>query len=183
VEILTIMSARFPFRASLALCVLLLSGSATAVGIALPPPTAGPGSQLTFTVALDASTAINGYDVTIAWDAVELSFLSATELSGLGFDTAPIGAAPAGERVATFALSGVTATDLFSVSFDVIAPLADGLDDFSVFVAPANGSGLIPGAIDDPAGAGYDVVPEPHSGGLLALGLLALGLRGGREDR
>lgn len=163
------------------LTLLLLAEPARAVGIALAPPTFGPGSQITFTVALDASTSINGYDVTVAWDAGELSFLSATELSGLGFDVAPPGSIPAGERVATFELAAVSATDLFAVSFDILpGVLADGAYDFQVFVGPANGSGLIPGSIDNPAGAGFDVVPEPGSGALLALGLLALAWRGKR---
>jgi len=158
--------------------LLGLAGTAQAVGIALTPPTAGPGSEITFSVALDTSTPINGYDVTIAWDAGELAFLSATELSGLGFDTAPLGVTAAGERVASFELSAVVATALFSVTFDVLpVALQDGFADFSVFVGPANGSGLIPGAIDNPAGVGYDVVPEPHTGSLLALGLIALARR------
>jgi len=161
--------------------LLGFAGTARAVGIALAPPTAGPGSEITFTVALDSSTPINGYDVTIVWDAGELGFLSATDLSGLGFDTAPLGVTPAGERVATFDLSAVAATDLFSVTFDVLpGALPDGFADFSVFVGPANGSGLIPGAIDNPGGVAYDVVPEPDTGTLLALGLIALTRRRGR---
>jgi hypothetical protein len=166
----------------LALFLFSHAEPARAVGIALAPPTSGPGSQITFTVALDAPTSINGYDVTISWDAGELSFLSATELSGLGFDAAPSGSTPAGERVATFELTAVAATHLFAVSFDILpGALADGAYDFQVFVGPANGSGLIPGSIDNPSGAGFDVVPEPNSGALLALGLIALAWRGNRR--
>jgi hypothetical protein len=164
--------------------VAAAAGPARAVGIALAPPVLGPGSQIEFTVVLDAPTSINGYDLTIAWDPGELSFLSATELTGLGFDDAPplVGADPAGERVAAFELTAVSASDLFSVLFDVLpGALADGDSDFSVFVAPANGSGLIPGAIDDPAGIGYDVVPEPCTGALLGLGLIALASRRSRR--
>jgi hypothetical protein len=162
--------------------LLCVASPARGAGIALAPPTPGPGAGITFTVALDAPTAINGYDVTIFWDALELSFLAATELSGLGFDTAPAGATPTGERVATIELTAVTVTDLFSVSFDVLpGALGDGADDFGVFVGPANGSGLIPGAIDNPGGAGFDVVPEPHTGALLALGLIAIALRRSRR--
>jgi hypothetical protein len=158
-----------------------LAGPARAVGITLASPTSGPGSQITFIVALDAASVINGYDVTVAWDAGELSFLSATELSGLGFDAAPSGATPAGERVAAFELLAVATTDLFSVSFDLLpGVLADGAYDFAVFVGPANGSGLIPGSIDNPTGGGFDVVPEPGSGALMALGLIALAWRGHR---
>jgi hypothetical protein len=167
-------------RCLLAFFLFSLAAPARGAGIALAPPALGSGSEITFTVALDAQTAINGYDVTIFWDALELSFLSATDLSGLGFDTAPLGATPSGERVATFALTAVEATDLFSVSFDVLPGAhGDGLDDFGVFVGEANGVGLIPGAIDNPGGAGFDVVPEPHTGGLLALGLIALARRRG----
>lgn len=155
--------------------LFFLPSPARGAGIALDPPTPGPGPEITFTVTLDAPTAINGYDVSIVWDALELSFLAAADLSGLGFDTAPLGTTPAGERVASFELTAVTATALFSVSFAILpGALGDGADDFAVFVGPANGSGLIPGAIDNPAGAGFDVVPEPHTAALLALGLIAL---------
>lgn len=170
-------------RCGLLLAALLcLASPARAASISLAPPTSGPGSEITFTVTLDAPAAINGYDVTIAWDALELSFLSATDLSGLGFDTAPLGTTPSGERVASLELTAVTTTALFSVSFDVLGAVADGADDFTVFVGLANGSGLVPGTIDNPGGAGFDVVPEPHSGELLALGLIALaGLREARR--
>jgi hypothetical protein len=169
-------------RWPLAVLLLCLASPAWGAAIALAPPELGPASEISFTVALDAPTSINGYDVTISWDPVELSFLSAADLSGLGFDTAPLGLTPAGERVATFALLAVTAADLFSVRFDILpGAFQDGAFDFAVFVGPANGSGLIPGALDNPGGAGFDVVPEPHSGGLLALGLIALARRGARR--
>jgi len=166
----------------LLLSLVALAGPAHAVGLALAPPSTGPGAEITFTVALDASTPINGYDVTILWDASELAFVSATDLSGLGFDAAPTGATPSGERVATFDLAAFVATDLFSVTFDVLPGAhQDGLADFSVFVGPANGSGLIPGAIDNPGGVAYDVVPEPDTGALLALGLVAFARQRGRH--
>jgi hypothetical protein len=145
------------------------------VGITLSGPTPGAGSAISFVIALDAETSINGYDLTLAWDPSEVAFLSAVELSGLGFDNAPAGLDPSGERVATFELLPVQALDLFSVSFDVLpGAQQDGAFDVAVFVGPANGSGLIPGAIANPAGVGFDVVPEPGSGALLSLGLVGL---------
>lgn len=157
---------------------LLLAAPAGAVGITLGSIDPGPGAdEITFTVALDASAQINGYDVTISWDAAELAFLSGAELSGLGFADAPeslFGATT--DRVATFELLPVTTTDLFSVTFTVLGGVVgDGLADFSVSVEAANGSGLIPGALDNPTGVGFDLVPEPSTALLTGLGLLLLG--------
>jgi hypothetical protein len=165
-----------------ALVVLLLASPAAAVGITIASVDPGPGAdEITFTVSLDASTLINGYDVTIFWDTAELTFVSGSELSGLGFDDSPTGdSATTGDRVATFDLGAVTTEDLFSVTFTVLAGVVgDGLDDFRVSVEAANGSGLIPGALDNPEGVGFDVVPEPGTGALLALGVL--GLAGARR--
>jgi hypothetical protein len=162
----------------LGLALVLMAGPASAVGLTLSEPVPGAGDSIVFTVGLDAPTSINGYDVTLFWDSSELSFLSATELSGLGFDTAPAGATPAGERVATFELTPVLASDLFAVRFSLLPGAAfDGSPDVGVFVGAANGTGLIPGVIDNPLGVGFDVVPEPGSGLLLAAGLLVLARR------
>jgi len=136
-----------------------------------------PGDELTFTVGLDAATSINGYDLTISWDPSELSFSSALELSGLGFDVAPVGSSPAGERVAAISLTAASSTALFQVTFGVVAVVPDGLSDFAVFVDPqANGSGIAPGSLslENPGGAGLDVVPEPDSGILLGSALALL---------
>ena len=184
----------------LGLAFLALPQPASALSLTLSGPTVGPlvggtgsesaavGTQVTFTVGLDAAPSVNGYDVTIAWDAIELAFLSASDLSGLGFDVAPAGTTASGERVAAIALQAVATASLFSVSFDVLAPLGDGLRDFEVLVIPAtNGSGIAPGTLslaNGAAGVGIDVVPEPGSAALLAGALAALAaLRRGARTR
>lgn len=178
----------------LALAALVLAApAARAASVTVAAPGVGPLSygvggaaagagSITFTVGLDTPTSVYGYDVTIAWDPGELSFLGSSELSGLGFDVAPAGATPAGERVAALQLSPVLAGDLFSVDFSVLpGSVRDGAADFSVFVAPANGGGLVVGTLANPAGAGIDV-PEPGSSLLVALGLAALARAAGRGD-
>jgi hypothetical protein len=182
--------SRFAVLAGIAcLAGSLAAGPAAALSLTLAGPTSGtltsgvgveaaaPSSQLSFTVGLDAATTINGYDVTIAWDASELAFASATPAPGLAFGPPPNPGQSAGTRVASLSLAGVNTALLFSVTFDVLAGPQDGLADFRVFVdALANGSGIAPGSLSlaNPTGAGIDVIPEPASGALLALGLAAL---------
>jgi hypothetical protein len=174
----------------LALCPIPLAASpAAALSLTLAGPGSGPlssgigveaaalASELSFEIGLDASTAINGYDVTIAWDAGELAFLAATPVPGLAFSPAPNGGQSGGTRAASITLSAVQTDLLFTVSFEVLGNLADGLADFEVFVdALTNGSGIAPGSLSlaNPGGVGIDVIPEPASGALLALGLALL---------
>ena len=178
-----------PLPAGLVLVALLLApASAGALSISLAGPTSGPvtagvgvespsvGATLTFTVGLDASTAINGYDLILSWDPAELSFLSAADLSGLGFDVTPDAGTPAGERAAAISLGAVTTASLFEVSFEVLAVLTDGAADVEVV---ANGSGIAPGSLslaNGTAGVGI-AVPEPGFALLLAGALLALGAK------
>ena len=138
------------------------------------------GDLLTFVVGFDAPTAIQGYDLSILWDAAELSFVSALELSGIGFTIAPAGANPAGERVAAIAFPSdpaVVASALFSVTFQVTSVVTDGAADFRAYLdAVANGSGVAPGGtgpIANPNGAAI-TVPESGLLGLFGLSLLAL---------
>ena len=188
-------------RSALPLLVLVVfaARSAAALSLTLSGPTSGsltsgigvevaaPATQLSFAIGLDASTTINGYDVTIAWDAAELAFVSATPVTGLAFSPAPNSSQSAGTRVASLSLSGVLAAILFSVTFNVLGNDQDGLADFRVFVdALANGSGIAPGSLSlaNPTGAGIDVIPEPGSHALLALGLLLIAAaRRGRRRR
>jgi hypothetical protein len=177
------------------LCFLALSSiplaasPAAALSLTLAGPTSGPltsgvgveaaalATQLSFAIGLDAATAINGYDLTIAWDPGELAFLSATPVPGLAFSPAPNGSQSTGTRAASITLLAVQTDLLFSVSFDVLGNLPDGLVDFEVFVdALTNGSGIAPGSLSlaNLGGAGIDVVPEPASGALLGLGLAAV---------
>jgi hypothetical protein len=176
----------------ISLCVLVASlgaPPAAALSLTLAGPTSGAvttgigeesaavSTQVGFVIGLDSATSINGYDVTIAWDATELAFSSATPVAGLAFGPAPNAGQSAGTRVASLSLSGVLTATLFSVTFDVLASTQDGLADFEVFVdALANGSGISPGTLSlaNPGGAGIDVVPEPSSQTLLSLGLVLL---------
>lgn len=166
--------------------VVFAARSASALSLTLAGPTSGsltsgigaevaaPATQISFAIGLDAAPTINGYDVTIAWDAGELGFLSASPVAGLAFSPAPNAGLSAGTRVASLSLSGVQTAALFSVSFDVLGNSEDGLADFRVFVdALANGSGIAPGSLSlaNPTGAGIDVIPEPGTHALLALGL------------
>lgn len=178
-------------RSLFALALLLgLADGASALSITLSGPGTGPltggtgselalpGQQLVFTIGLDAPTAINGYDVTLAWDAAELSLFSATPWIDLPFSSAPDPGESSGTRVAAITLPSTTTDLLFTVVFDVTAPLGDGLADVAVRVdAGTNGTGISPGSLSlaNPGGVGIDVVPEPASGALLALGLGLLG--------
>jgi hypothetical protein len=169
-----------------ALAASLAAQPASALSLTLAGPTSGalttgvgmesaaPSTQLSFTIGLDAASTINGYDVTIAWDASELAFASATPVTGLAFGPAPNAGSSAGTRVAALSLAGVLTSTLFSVTFDVLGNSQDGVADFRVYVdALANGSGISPGSLSlsNPSGAGIDVIPEPSSHALLALGL------------
>jgi len=174
---------------------------AAALSIALAGPTSGPltggigsevsssGEQIAFSIGLDAVTEVNGYDVTLAWDAAELSLFSASAWSELPFSSAPDGGESGGSRVASITLSPASTDLLFTVVFDVLAPMGDGQADVSVFIdAATNGSGLAPGSLSlaNPGGAGIDVIPEPTTAALVAFGLGLLGaagrVRARRED-
>jgi hypothetical protein len=189
-------------RAALYASLLALSvGSgqaATALSLTLAGPSTGPlaagigseasapGSQLSFSIGLDAVTGINGYDVTLAWDATELALFSSAAGPGLPFSVAPDAGQSAGSRVASITLIPASTALLFSVTFDVLATTADGLADVRVFVdAPSNGTGIAPGSLSlaNPAGAGIDVIPEPASGAMLALGLAGLSAARARARR
>ncbi len=173
---------------------LLVPAGAGALSLSVAGPTSGPvtsglgiedpsvGSSLTFTVGLDAPAAIQGYDLILSWDPAELSFVSAADLSGLGFDVTPLGATPAGERAAAIELVAVAAASLFQVTFQVLAVVTDGAVDLRVV---ANGSGIAPGSLSLANGAAGVVfaVPEPGTVGLLAAALALGAARGRRRGR
>jgi PEP-CTERM motif-containing protein len=172
-----VLAASLVARPSAALSLTLAgpTSGALVAGVGLEP--AALSTQLSFTIGLDAATTINGYDVTIAWDAAELALASATPAAGLLFGPAPNAGQSAGTRVASLSLPGVLTATLFSVTFDVLGNTQDGLADFRVYVdALANGSGIAPGSLSlaNPMGVGIDVIPEPSSPALLGLGLVLL---------
>lgn len=188
-----------PLVAALALALTTgAAQAASALSLTLAGPTSGPlaagigtestsaGSQLSFAIGLDAATSINGYDVTLAWDSAELSLVAASPAAGLPFSVSPGAGGSAGSRVASITLTTALTALLFSVTFDVLATTADGVADVRIFVdAGVNGSGIAPGSLSlaNPGGAGIDVIPEPASGALLALGLAGLSAARARARR
>lgn len=189
--------------ASLWACLVGLAQSAeglslTLEGVGVGPISSGIGSgyfatdleppeeQLTFIVGLDEPTAINGYDITLAWDPSELSFSYALSVLAFPFAAAPDGSQSSGTRVASIRLTSFTASALFSVTFEPIALTGDGQADVWFFVdEDLNGSGLSPGSLSlaNPAGAGIDVVPEPDTAALFTLGLALLSAARARAKR
>jgi hypothetical protein len=138
-----------------------------------------PGDPIVFTVGLDSGVSLNGFDLTISWDPAELTFLSVADESGLGLDTVPVGATSAGERISGIELLPVSTDKLFSVTFELVEILTDGLVDLRVYADLAtNGGGISPGglALDNGAAGVTYFVPEPGTG-ILVMAALAVGLR------
>ncbi len=191
------------------LAAALVPAAAGAVNVTLAGPTAGPltsgvGSedatalaQITFTVGLESTTSITGYDLTVGWDSTELDLVSAAQLfaqpSGPAFLETPVGGSSTGTSVSAFVISAsnISATTLFSLTFDVLSLIDDGAADVRVWRDQAeNGPGLSGLGMPFPTvdningeanAVGIDVVPEPTTALLLGLGLAVLG--NGRKRR
>ena len=179
----------------LSLLLLALPASGQAVSITISGPASGPftsgvgtelvtTSQVVIAVGLDASTTLSGYDLSIAWDPVEVALASASNLLGdmSNFSDPTLEDDPTGSRIAKLSEFSVATAMLFELTFDVLGLTQDGSADVSVFFDPGpNGVALINGLttvpLDNPDGAGIDLIPEPHTGVLLALGLLGLAVR------
>lgn len=124
--------------------------------------------QVVFTLSLDASYApVNGYDLTVAWDAAELTLLSCTALYP---DSQPLGtvpfllspcdaADPSGSDAVALSIVGFESQALLSLTFGLVEPTAVGFDGLADIAWAPNGSGLSPGSLvlTNPAGAGIDV--------------------------
>jgi len=147
--------------------------------------TSSPG-QLLLTIGLDTpsgATAINGYTLGYDFDPSELAFVGAEQLvsfAGLGVlpfgpDCATTQRCTAG-NVPTFDSGPVG--PLLTLTFDVLATADDGLVDFTAGVLDPVFEGVTqptgdPLFIEGSVVVSHAVVPEPATGLLLLVGLLA----------
>jgi len=152
---------------------LLLEGPTTGPfgqGLAIEEATAG--DMITFTISLDLSVSLNGYDLLLTWDPTELALLAASDLTGLGLDVNPTSSVGFPRRVAAISLGAVTSADLVALEFSVVSVVRDGAADFSF---TTNGSGLSPGSLVLAAPPTAAIaLPEPALSLLLLLGLSGL---------
>ena len=136
-------------------------------------------SEFTVTIGFEPSTLLLGYDLSVAWDPVEVSLSAAANLANPGSIafTSPVGGPSTGSRVADTAFAFLPSASLFSLTFTMVNPVQDGLPDIHVFLGPLNGSGISPAtlSIENPLGAAIDIgaVPEPGTATLVGFGLLA----------
>jgi hypothetical protein len=184
------------------LALVALAAPAHAVSITIAGPSTGPLSAgvgtemasgltvISFEVALGQTTAIAAYDLSVAWDPTELSLSSAQQRfpdTSLAFPffVSPVGGNSDGARAGVLGFVPYTTTALFRLTFQVLEAglVDDGEADVRVFVnALANGPGIYPGTltIDNPAGAGIDLVPthapEPTTALLVVGGLTGMAL-------
>jgi hypothetical protein len=123
------------------------------------PLTVTSGEMITFTVGMTPSSAITGYTLDIRYDETELSFNTSEQLVPFfgGFvppyllDPATVASSDAGSSGLATSDSGRASVlqtsdsepvgNLFSLTFTVLDPIADGMDDLMV--------GILDGAADD----------------------------------
>ena len=121
--------------------------------------------EVTVLWSLDSEQLLNGYDLTVAWDASELTLLTCEQLypdtqppGTVGFLIAPCDADdPVGSDALTLSLTAFDTTALFSLTFGVAPVLVtDGLADVSW---TPNGNGLSPASVvlTNTGGAGVDL--------------------------
>lgn len=160
----------------------------------------GAGSSLTLVVGLDAPLELFGYALEVQIDdAAELILMQATQLACLpdagGCTPEPFKRHPVVNdgRASVFSLDAlsiagdsVVPPGLFSLTFQIVGtPVADGIADVRIGLLDAAGNSLtlvdsrgFPlGSAPTPGAVGVDVVPEPATAGLFALGILGLALR------
>lgn len=188
-----------------ALAAVAVAGPAQALTVNLTLDQETVGDQITFTVGIDQAVSVASFDVSVGWDTNELMFGSTTNLLAGGSALAAPMPGANRARLASISFGGPVTTELFSITFQIVNPIADGIDDdFFVYVlggaldeCPANrdcgndipnGTGIAdPNPLDQEFlefgnRAGFAVgipasVPEPGALALLLAALAPLALR------
>jgi hypothetical protein len=164
------------------------------------PLTVTSGEMITFTVGMTPSSAITGYTLDIRYDETELSFNTSEQLvpffSGAFvppylLDPATVASSDAGSSGLATSDSGRASVlqtsdseqvgNLFSLTFTVLDPIADGLDDLMVGILDGSADDINPPIGGDPftinpntVSAQVGAVPVPAAVWLFGSGLLGL---------
>lgn len=156
------------------------TGCSGITGAVVACPVPGGAHVMTVTWRFDqAVSALNAYDLSIRWDTEELTLLGSTAIFPDGGSPEPFLEAPsdpANSIASALSLVALPTTELFSVTFELMAqPGGDGQPDLEWF---ANLPGLSPGSVvlDNLQGASIDFWTEPTPIPMLptAVGLLPL---------
>jgi hypothetical protein len=183
---------------------LVSQSQAATIGLTLTsdkdPLTVTAGELITFTVGMTPSSVITSYNLDIRYDDAELDFQSSEQLVPFfeGAFVPPYLLDPATTPSSDTGSSGLATSDsgraavvqtsnsepvgsLFSLTFTVLAPVADGLDDLMVGILDSAANDISPPiggdlfTIDpDIVTAQIGAVPVPAAAWLFGTGLLGL---------